>query len=214
MIPIDLTITVEEAASWATNASKSMQATDIASDSSNTPCAAAATATLGDVGDEHQRASQEQTGLGELNSGYRSLEVCMPRADRSPQLVPYGADEIAYLVVDSFGASGTVYRETEVERADLETIIADFLTGQFNDPVRVIAFNTLEHWSDDVSAAIAAEIQTRCDIEGASVPEHISDFVDRHGGPVRTDAEAGLRLGIPRGNAAGRRYRSGLPKTR
>ena len=107
------------------------------------------------------------------------------RAGWSPKLVPYGADQTIYLVVDSFSASGTVYRETEVERTDFETIIADFLTGQFNDPVRVIAFNTLEHWSDDVSEAIATEIQTRCDIEGVSVPEHVGDFVDRYKGPVR-----------------------------
>jgi|ERR1700759_3677583 hypothetical protein len=58
-----------------------------------------------------------------------------------------------------------VYRETEVERADLETIIADQMSGQFNDPTRVVAFNTLEHWSEDVTEYIAFEIQTRCDIE-------------------------------------------------
>jgi hypothetical protein len=109
----------------------------------------------------------------------------MPRSGWSPKLVPYGADQTVYLVVDSVSASGSVYRETEVERTDFETIIADFLTGQFNDPVRVIAFNTLEHWSDDVSEAIATEIQARCDIEGVSVPEHVSDFVDSHWGPVR-----------------------------
>jgi hypothetical protein len=102
----------------------------------------------------------------------------MPGAGWSPKIVPYGADQTVYLVVDSFSASGTVYRETEVERTD-------FLTGQFNNPVRVIAFNTLEHWSDDVSETIATEIQTRCDIEGVSVPEHVSDFVYRYRGPVR-----------------------------
>ena len=123
----------------------------------------------------------------------------MPGAGWSPKLVPYGADQTVYLVVDSFSASGTAYRETELERTDFETIIADFLTGQFNDPVRVIAFNTLEHWSDDVSEAIAAEIQTRCDIEGVSVPEHVSDFVYRPLGPGSpTRAEARLRdLGYP-----------------
>jgi hypothetical protein len=110
----------------------------------------------------------------------------MPGAGWSPKLVPYGADQTVYLVVDSFSVSGTVYRETEVERTDFETIVADFLTGQFNDPVRVIAFNTLEHWSDDVSEAIATEIQTRCDIDGVCVPEHVSDFVDRYRGlPAR-----------------------------
>src|SRR6267143_3444400 len=82
-------------------------------------------------------------------------------------------------------ALGTVYRETEVERADLETIITDLMPGQFNDPIRVVAFNTLEHWSDDVSEYIAFEIQTRCDIEGVPVPEHVSDFVASYTGPIR-----------------------------
>ena len=58
-----------------------------------------------------------------------------------------------HLVVDRF-SSGSVYRETETERSDLETIISDFMTGQFNDPVRVVAFNTLEHWADDVAQEI------------------------------------------------------------
>ena len=62
-------------------------------------------------------------------------------------------------VVDRFGASGAVYRETEVERTDLETIIADLMSGQFNDPIRVVAFNTLEHWSADVTEYIAFEFK-------------------------------------------------------
>jgi hypothetical protein len=90
----------------------------------------------------------------------------------------YGADETVYLVVDSFGAGGSVYRETEIERTDLETVISDLITGQFSSPVRVVAFNTLEHWAKDVSADIAEEIRTRCDIEGVEVPEHIRDFVE------------------------------------
>jgi hypothetical protein len=95
----------------------------------------------------------------------------------TPGVVPYGADETAYLVVDSFG-QGSDYREVEIEKADLETVISDMLTGQYNIPVRVVAFNTLEHWARDVSADIAGEIQTRCDLEGVEVPEHIRDFVE------------------------------------
>jgi hypothetical protein len=91
----------------------------------------------------------------------------------TPGVVPYGADQTVYLVVDSFGAHGSVFRQTEIERADLEAVISDLMTGQFSNPVRVVAFNTLEHWSNDVSAEIAQEIQTRCDIEGNDVPEHI-----------------------------------------
>lgn len=34
-----------------------------------------------------------------------------------------------YLVVDDFGRNVWVYRETDVEAADLETVIADLLNG-------------------------------------------------------------------------------------
>ena len=37
----------------------------------------------------------------------------------TPGMVPYGADQTIYLVVDSFGRLGSVHRETEIERADL-----------------------------------------------------------------------------------------------
>jgi hypothetical protein len=111
----------------------------------------------------------------------------MPRNGWSPGIVPFGADETAYLVIDCF-SNGTVYRETEIENTDLETVISDLLTGQYNSPLRVIAFNTLEHWSDDVSGDIAAEIQTRCDIEGVPVPEHLADFVQEHKARTRQSA--------------------------
>jgi len=115
----------------------------------------------------------------------------MPGTGWTPRIVPYGADQTVYLVMDRFGKLGSVYREMEVERTDLETIIADLLSGQFNDPVRIVAFNTLEHWSEDVSEYIAFEIQTRCDIEGVAVPEHIIDFVASFTGPTR---QLALRL--------------------
>src|SRR5262249_10322897 len=67
----------------------------------------------------------------------------------SPGRVPYGADQTVYIVVDTFGAAGASSREMEIERADLEAVISDLLTGQFNAPVRIVAFNTLEHWAED-----------------------------------------------------------------
>src|SRR5262249_14120362 len=103
----------------------------------------------------------------------------------SPGRVPYGADQTVYIVVDTFGAAGASSREMEIERADLEAVISDLLTGQFNAPVRIVAFNTLEHWAEDVSQEIAEGIQTRCDIEGEEVPEHIRDFVEQHMGATR-----------------------------
>ena len=83
--------------------------------------------------------------------GFCLVELRMPRTGGTPRNVPYGADQTIYLVIDRFSGLGSVCRETEAEGADLETIIADLMSGQFNDPIRVVAFNTLEHWSDDVS---------------------------------------------------------------
>jgi hypothetical protein len=115
----------------------------------------------------------------------------MPKAGSTLSLVRYGADQTVYLVIDRFGELGSVYRETEVERTDLETIIADLMSGQFNDPVRVVAFNALEHWSEDISEYVAFEIQTRCDIDGEDVPDSIRDFVESY---VGQDGQLVLRL--------------------
>jgi hypothetical protein len=134
---------------------------------------------------------QDQLPVSCLDRRAVALELRMPREGWTPSLVPYGADQTVYLVVDRFRGLGTVYRETEVEQTDLETIIADLMSGQYSDPVRIVAFNTLEHWSEDVSKYIAFEIQTRCDIDGEPVPEHIRDFVASFTG---TDRQLTLRL--------------------
>ena len=122
----------------------------------------------------------------------------MPRAGWTPSIVPKtpsigpnGADQSVYLVVDRFGGHRTGYRETDGERTDLETVITDLMSGQFNDPVRVVAFNTAERSAQDVSKDIALEIQSRSDIDGHDVPETLRDFVDRHAGP---DRQLALRL--------------------
>jgi len=93
-----------------------------------------------------------------------------------PQSVPYGADQTVYLVVEGPGQHG-IARQTE--RDDIEAVIADLLSGQFTDPVEVVAFNTLEHWTDDLSKDIAREIRCRCDIEGHDVPAYLDEFVGR-----------------------------------
>ena len=77
--------------------------------------------------------------------------------------IPYGADQTVYVVVDRQGRQrqAGVYCEVEIEVPDLETSVADLLAGQFHDPIRVVAFNTLEHWSQDISRELAAENEER-----------------------------------------------------
>ena len=102
-----------------------------------------------------------------------------------PQSVPYGADQTVYLVVDGFDRQDASGRNNEIERTDLETVVADLLSGRFNDPIRIVAFNTLEHWSGDISANIALEIQSRCDSDGLDVPQHLAGFMEMHVNPAR-----------------------------
>jgi hypothetical protein len=76
------------------------------------------------------------------------------------------------------------YRETNVERADLETTITDLMTEQFGDPVRIVAFNIVERWAVDVSEDIAREIMRRFGLAGCELPASLESFVERHIAPA------------------------------
>ena len=104
----------------------------------------------------------------------------MRRSDRSPSIVPPGNDQDVYLVLDDFGGRiGSAWRETDAEAARLETVIADLLDGQYSSPVRVIAFNTAEGWSRDVSENVAHELRRRCAEQARELPAYLQDFVER-----------------------------------
>jgi len=108
-----------------------------------------------------------------------------------PSIVPSGDDQTVYLVINNFGNLGAAFPETDVDKADLETIMGDLMSGQYSDPVRVVAFNTAEHWSEDASEDVAREILRRLDLAGQELPASIAAFVDRHLGP---DRQLTLRL--------------------
>ena len=108
----------------------------------------------------------------------------------TPSIVPNGDDQMVYLVVNNFGHLGTAFTETDVERADLETVITDLMSGQYSDPVRVVAFNIAEQWSADVTQDVAHEIRRRADLAGDDLAPSIVEFVETHG-PTR---QLSLRL--------------------
>jgi hypothetical protein len=71
------------------------------------------------------------------------------------------------------------------DRTDLETVISDQLSGQYTKPQRVIAFNTTEKWSQDVSEDVAHELRQRCDLQLRDVPFFLQNFTDRYEGRYR-----------------------------
>ena len=100
----------------------------------------------------------------------------------TPSIIPSGNDQTVYLVAEDFGKLGRAWREADYEATDLETVIQDLLSGQYNNPIRVVAFNTEEGWSEDVTEDVAHELRRRCDLQARDVPSSIQDFVERHEG--------------------------------
>ena len=109
----------------------------------------------------------------------------------TPSIVP-SVDDTVYIVEDDFGAKlGRVYRETDSAQCDRETTLRDLYAGQYNDPIRVVAFNTREGWSRDVSYEFATEIQRRADIDRRELTGTLAEFVEFYTRPAR---QLSLRL--------------------
>jgi uncharacterized membrane protein len=103
----------------------------------------------------------------------------MRRSNWTPSIVPTDDGQNVYIVLDDFGRNGRAFRETNAERADFEAVIMDMFEGQYQNPVRVVGFNTAEKWSQDVSGDVAHELRRRCDLELRDVPFYLEDFVER-----------------------------------
>ena len=89
-------------------------------------------------------------------------------------------DVAVHIVLDDYGKAGRVYRETDEQRASFETVVDDLLTGQYNNPVRVVAFNTSEGWSRDVSEDVAREVLKRAAQRGRPLPASSRQFVETY----------------------------------
>ena len=104
----------------------------------------------------------------------------MGKTDWTPSIVPDENDRTVYLVADDFGKSGRAWAAADYETTDLETVIQDLLTRQYSHPIRIVAFNTTERWSEDVSEDIAHELRRRCDLQMRDIPFFLQDFTDRY----------------------------------
>ena len=99
---------------------------------------------------------------------------------RSPSLVPEeDTHRDVYLVVDDFGHRGRAWRETDEAGTDRATLVRDLVEDQYENPVRVVAFNTAEGWSRDVTIDIADELRRRY-AEFSEVPDSILNFMEAH----------------------------------
>jgi hypothetical protein len=83
-------------------------------------------------------------------------------------------------VLDDFGARlGRAWRETNADAADRETVIRNLLAGEYSNPIRIIALNTAEGWSRDVTVEIADEVR-RLYAERDDIPDSVLQFTEAH----------------------------------
>jgi hypothetical protein len=121
----------------------------------------------------------------------------MPAHDNTSP--PSGPDGTVYLVLDDFGRFGHAWRETDEGRADRQTVIANLLSGQYERPLRIVAFHAAEGWACDVTAEVAGEISEHI-YDDADLTPALRNFLDR-AVPLRPGpgswADPGLKPSIP-----------------
>jgi hypothetical protein len=96
-----------------------------------------------------------------------------------PPLYPEN-DVTAYIVVEDFGHLGRAFRETDLAEADPATIVRNMISGEYGDPLRVVAFNTAEGWSRDVSEEVAYDVLDRAYDADTTPSAGAKRFIDRH----------------------------------
>ena len=97
----------------------------------------------------------------------------------TPSLAPsFRYDTTVYIVLNGFGKVGSAYVETDEAYADESVIMTGIIEGEYSNPQRVVAFNTHEGWSRDVTDDIAHKILD-LNQEGVALSAPAREFVER-----------------------------------
>jgi hypothetical protein len=88
-------------------------------------------------------------------------------------------DVTVYIVLNDFGPLGRAYCETDETDADEETLVENILSGQYSQPLGVVAFNAAEGWARDVTEDIARAVLSRASTERRSIGVATQDFLVR-----------------------------------
>ncbi len=110
----------------------------------------------------------------------------------SPSIIPTDRlDRDIYIVLQEF-RRGPAWRETDEGETDYPTLIRDMLGGQYERPLRVVAFNAVEGWSRDATEDVAQELARRVVIEGREISERLREFIESN-----TGQPIDLQLALP-----------------
>ena len=85
------------------------------------------------------------------------------------------------MVLNDFGPLGRDYIETDEAETDGAAIVENILSGAYSHPVRMVAFNTVEGWSRDVTEDVARALLKKAQSEHrrAGVFRQFADRVEK-----------------------------------
>jgi hypothetical protein len=96
-------------------------------------------------------------------------------------------DTTVYIVLNDFGKLGTAYVETDETETGEGWIVSNIIEGEYSNPIRVVAFNTHERWSQDVTESIA-QLILDLNRQGITLSAIAREFVERVTGESPTVA--------------------------
>ena len=99
-----------------------------------------------------------------------------PTPPLAPDQQPH--DVTVYIVLKDFGQLGRAYVETDEAAADEQTVVNKISDGEYSNPTQVVAFNTVEGWSRDVTEDIGRALLDR-EAREADLSESARNFVAR-----------------------------------
>jgi hypothetical protein len=102
-----------------------------------------------------------------------------------PSIVPT-TEHTTYLLMDEIGEYGNVWREMSEGEANEATIIRWIIEGQINRPLKIVAFNTEEGWSRDITHDIATKLLDLNHQNGVALGAAAREFVERVTGRYAT----------------------------
>ncbi len=99
------------------------------------------------------------------------------QADSLPTRIPSGNSTGIHLVECAYGR---VRYWREADLTDRQSVISGLMQNQFEDAIRIVAFDPVEGWCRDVSQDIAQALTEIANRDGADLPYEASKFVGRH----------------------------------
>jgi hypothetical protein len=102
------------------------------------------------------------------------------KTELAPSIVPDMGSSTHYFVLDDLGQYGCLFHETREHETSEATVIRHLIEGQYDKPLRVVAFNAEEGWSKDASEEIADKVLQKVESEHGTLTSGTRAFVEQH----------------------------------